>query len=112
MLRDIGTRILYANKKMIIAMSKASVLKVDEALGNRILTERVIFPPCNKSPTENPKAPRRAPNLLVITLEPTAGPTQAERLLPATSITDRKTRITSTIDAKNIGGSLENRGYD
>ena len=46
--------------------------------------ELIMPQPCTSNPTEKPAAPSKAPVRLDRILAPTAGPTQAERLLPET----------------------------
>jgi hypothetical protein len=93
-LKDMGARILYAKTNTTTATSIASALRIEVALGRRVATELVIEEPWTKSPVENPIAPKNIPNRLVTILEPTAGPMQADKLLPATSITARNTKTT------------------
>ena len=68
--------------------------------------ELIIPQPCTSNPVAKPAAPRNAPVRLVRILAPTAGPTQAERLLPATNVTAKKTNTTSKTSKIN-GDSLE-----
>lgn len=88
------------------ATSKASTRKVDVALGSRMLKELIIVAPWISNPMEKPAMPMSAPNRLVTILEPTAGPTQADRLLPATIMVATKTKTTSAIDSSTIVSHL------
>ncbi len=102
MLRDIGMRIIPAIKNINIATSKAIILISSVALGKRILTDCVMADPCKINPIEKPLAPSMTPNLLLIILEPTAGPTQADKLLPETNAIAMKVKTTRRIENSSI----------
>ncbi|HSV50241.1 MAG TPA: hypothetical protein VLH35_07980 [Candidatus Acidoferrales bacterium] len=110
-LNDNGTRTKSAIKKITIATIKTSAESCIDAIGIKLLIEPAIPQPCTSNPTAKPAAPSKAPNRLVKILAPTAGPTQAERLLPETNATAKKTKTTSNI-SKNNFISLENRCYN
>jgi hypothetical protein len=107
MLIEAGTLIKSAITKISIATSKASARNCRAIFGNRTFTVFVIPMPWTTSPNEKPVAPRNMPNRLLMILEPTAGPTHADRLLPETNITVMKVNTRIEIESHNIQGSLE-----
>lgn len=98
MLKDMGALNLYAKIKTTTETRIASALRIEVASGRRIVTELIIAEPWIRSPAENPIAPKNTPNRLVTVLEPIAGPKQADKLLPATSITAKNTKTTRATD--------------
>ena len=107
MLTDTGALIKSAITKIIIATSKASALNCKAPFGSRTFTVFVIPMPWATSPTEKPAAPRSMPNRLLMILDPTAGPTHADRLLPETNITAMKVNTRTAIDSHSMLLSLE-----
>lgn len=93
-LSDIGTLIRFANMKIIVDTNNADARNSIEPLGNRIFIVFVIVEPWSRRPVEKPIAVRNILKRLLITLDPTAEPTQTERLFPETSITATKVKAT------------------
>ena len=106
MLIDAGTLIKSAITKIKIATSKASARNCKAAFGSSTFTVFVIPMPWATSPSENPAAPSIMANRLLMILEPTAGPTHADRLLPETNITVMKVNTRITIESHSIQSHL------
>src|SRR5208283_1394222 len=102
MLIDAGTLIKSATTKINMATSKASARNCKVTFGSSTCIVFIMLTPWATSPSENPAAPSSIPSRLLMILEPTAGPTQADRLLPATNITVMKVNIKITMESQSM----------
>src|SRR5205823_2638424 len=98
-----GTLMIIPRTNTAAVANSTSEINIEFGLsGSRACAEDTILYPSVTSPSTKPHAPNAIANLLLTILAPTAVPIQAERLLPDTSDTQKKSARKTGTDASML----------